>query len=92
MPVKDFSSIYSKYVDTPEKKVYANQIDEQLKASVLLREMREREGYSQRELAKKVGKPQSTIARIENGSMNVTFDTMAEIVNSLGHTLRFEIS
>lgn len=92
MPVKDFSSIYNKYIDTPEKKVYASQIDEQLKASVLLREMREREGYSQRELARKVGKPQSTIARIENGSMNVTFDTIAEIVNSLGYTLRFEIS
>ncbi|MEY8663072.1 helix-turn-helix transcriptional regulator [Ligilactobacillus faecis] len=91
MPVKDFSNIYNKYIDTPEKKVYADQIDEQLKASVLLRELREREGYSQRELAKKVGKPQSTIARIENGSMNVTFDTIAEIVNSLGHTIRFEI-
>lgn len=91
MPVKDFSNIYNKYIDTPEKKVYADQIDEQLKASVLLRELREREGYSQRELAKKVGKTQSTIARIENGSMNVTFDTIAEIVNSLGHTIRFEI-
>lgn len=91
MPVKDFSNIYNKYIDTPEKKVYADQIDEQLKVSVLLRELREREGYSQRELAKKVGKPQSTIARIENGSMNVTFDTIAEIVNSLGHTIRFEI-
>lgn len=36
MPVKNFSSIYNKYIDTPEKKVYANQIDKQLKAPVLL--------------------------------------------------------
>ncbi|MBF0759335.1 hypothetical protein [Ligilactobacillus murinus] len=50
MPIKDFSSIYNKYVDTPGKKFYASQIDEQLKVSVLLREMRERE------LAKKEGK------------------------------------
>ena len=59
---KDFSNIYNKYVDTPKKKVYAEQIDVQLKASALLREMSEREGYSQHELVKKVGKPQSTIS------------------------------
>lgn len=76
MPIKDFSSIYNKYVDTPEKKFYASQIDEQLKVSVLLREMRERE------LAKKEGKPWSTIACIENDSMNVMFDIIAEITNS----------
>lgn len=50
MPIKDFSSIYNKYVDTPEKKIYSDQIDEQLKISILLQEMCERE------LAKKVGK------------------------------------
>lgn len=73
MPIKDFSSIYNKYVDTPEKKFYASQIDEQLKVSVLLREMRERE------LARKEGKTWSAIAHIENSSMNVTFDTITEV-------------
>ena len=73
MPIKDFSSIYNKYVDTPEKKFYASQIDEQLKVSVLLREMRERE------FAKKEGNTWSAFAHIENSSMNVTFDTITEV-------------
>ncbi|OJG76409.1 hypothetical protein RV10_GL003737 [Enterococcus pallens] len=39
---------------------------------------------TQRELAEKVGKPQSTIARIENGSMNVSFNVLYEIATSVG--------
>jgi transcriptional regulator with XRE-family HTH domain len=53
--------------------------------------LREEEGLSQRELAKKVGKPQSTIARIENGSMNVTFNTLIEIVQALGKKMTISI-
>jgi len=92
MPTKKFDEIYNDYVKTPEQKVLASQYDEQLKAAVILKELREREGYSQRELAEKVGKTQSTIARIESGSINVTFDTLSEIVNSLGHVIKFEIA
>ena len=48
-----------------------------------MRELRKAEGLAQRQLAEKVHKPQSTIARIENGRINVTFKTMKEIANAL---------
>ncbi|MDC9991785.1 helix-turn-helix transcriptional regulator, partial [Shigella flexneri] len=66
------------------------QFEEQLKASVLLSELREREDYTQKELAELAGTSQSTVARIESGTMNVTFDTLAHIVNAMGYKLGYQ--
>jgi predicted transcriptional regulator len=60
---------------------------ERLQVAVALMKLRESEGLTQRQLAEKAGKPQSTIARIENGAMNVTFGTLNEIAASLGKTV-----
>lgn len=46
---------------------------QRLEVAIALTQLRKELGLSQRELAEKVGKPQSTIARIENGSMNPSF-------------------
>ncbi|VDG31693.1 transcriptional regulator [Lactobacillus backii] [Lactiplantibacillus mudanjiangensis] len=43
-----------------------------LEVAVKVCELRDQLGMSQREFADLVGKPQSTIARIENGSMNAS--------------------
>lgn len=92
MPTKSFDSIYNNALkQSTERRIHLEQLDEQMKASVLLSELREREGYTQKELAERVGKTQATIARIESGSMNVTFDTLAEIVNRLGYKIEFNI-
>ncbi|MGO4995528.1 helix-turn-helix transcriptional regulator [Jeotgalibaca porci] len=55
---------------------------ERLEVAVALRSLRAAEGLTQRQLAEKVEKPQSTIARIENGNMNVTFKTMNDIAKA----------
>ena len=55
---------------------------ERLEVAVALRNLRETEGLTQRQLAEKVEKHQSTIARIENGNLNVTFKTMNEIAKA----------
>ena len=48
MSLKDFSNIYNNYVNTPEKKVYAEQIDKQLKTKISKRKTREHKNHSQR--------------------------------------------
>lgn len=58
-----------------------------LKASLMLVKLRKEEGLSQRELAERAGKPQSTIARIENGNMNATIKLLEEIAQSVGREL-----
>ncbi|OJG66191.1 hypothetical protein RV09_GL001040 [Enterococcus moraviensis] len=53
-------------------------------------QLRKELGYTQRELAEKVGKPQSTIARIENGTVNVSFKVLYEIATKVGKELHVE--
>ncbi|OJG74703.1 hypothetical protein RV10_GL004691 [Enterococcus pallens] len=53
-------------------------------------QLRSELGLSQRELAERVGKPQSTIARIENGSMNPSFSVLYEIAAKVGKELHIE--
>lgn len=45
---------------------------------------------SQREFAELVGKPQSTIARIESGSMNVSIRLLNEIALAAGKEVSFQ--
>lgn len=61
-----------------------------LQASVEVMKLRESLGLSQREFAKKVGKPQSTISRIESGNMNVSFELLAEIGAKVGKQLEIK--
>ena len=86
-----FNEIYEKYASDEETKKSLAKEGKRLETAIALMKLREQEGLTQRELAKKVGKPQSTIARIENGSMNVTFDTLADIISSLGKEMTIVI-
>jgi len=52
-----------------------------LRAAMLVVNLRKENGWSQRELAKKLNKTQSTIARIENGDVNPSFGLMDEIAH-----------
>ncbi|MBO1305363.1 helix-turn-helix transcriptional regulator [Enterococcus sp. 669A] len=63
---------------------------QRLSVAVAVAQLREELGVSQRELAERVGKPQSTIARIENGSMNVSFKVLYEIATKVGKEVRIE--
>ena len=63
---------------------------QRLEVAIALTQLRNDLGLSQRELAEKVGKPQSTIARIENGSMNPSFTILYEIANKVGKELHVE--
>ena len=73
--------------DDPELQKYYREESEKLDIAVALVLLREEEGLTQRQLAEKVGKPQSTIARIENGTMNVSFRVLNEIAEALGKKL-----
>lgn len=58
------------------------QVSLNLDAAVLIKEMRSDLGMTQKEFANYVGKPQSTIGRIEAGSMNVTVKLLDSIAAS----------
>lgn len=66
--------------------------NQQLQVAVEVRNLRDKLGMSQREFAKLVGKPQSTIARIESGKMNVSINVLNEIADATNQklTVKFE--
>ena len=61
---------------------------ERLDLAVLVMELRKELNLTQEELAQKTGKPQSTIARIENGNMNPTVRLLTEIGEGVGKHLK----
>ena len=63
---------------------------ERLTIAVALMELREEEGLTQQQLADLANKPQSTIARIENGTINPSFKLLTEIAQSVHKELKIQ--
>lgn len=76
------SFIDKKIKENPKLKKHFEQTDLNLNAAVMIRDMRDDLGMTQKEFAKYVGKPQSTISRIESGSMNVSIGLLNDIANA----------
>ena len=79
--VKEY--IKKRSTESPEFKKQLEIERERLDLAIKLAELRNRSGYTQKELANKIGKPQSTISRIETGEMNPSIELVIEIVNGL---------
>lgn len=71
----------------PKLKEYAEQYGRQLDASVAVTKLRKKEGLSQQDLADKANVSKSTIARIENGTMNPTLKMLDKIGMAVGKHL-----
>lgn len=72
--------------DAEFKRQYEQEKDK-LDVAVAMTALRDELNLTQREMAAKVGKPQSTIARIENGNMNPSIKLLREIAERTGKTL-----
>ena len=74
---------------------FANLVEQEninLEVAVKVRDLHENMGMSQREFASLIGKPQSTIARIENGSMNASTKVLSEIAQATKQRLTIQFS
>ncbi len=70
--------------DDPELEHLIELENERLKIAVMLTELRLDAGITQKELAERINKPQSTISRIETGEMNPSISLIIEIANGIG--------
>ncbi|TGD22829.1 XRE family transcriptional regulator [Companilactobacillus suantsaicola] len=59
-----------------------NEYSKRLDVAVAVRQLRDSLHMTQREFAEVVGKPQSTIGRIETGRFNVSWDVLNDIAQS----------
>ena len=76
----------------PEFAQIVEQENINLEVAVKVRDLRANMGLSQREFANLIGKPQSTIARIENGSMNTSTKILSEIAQATNQRLTIQFS
>lgn len=58
-----------------------------MNAARVLREARRRAGLTQQQLAEKAGIPQSSVARIERGTVVPRVDTLEKLLNECGDAL-----
>lgn len=56
-----------------------------------LKELRERNGLTQKELAEKSGLPRSTISKIESGYQNTSLLKIIQIANALGKEVKVDL-
>ncbi|SEJ89020.1 Helix-turn-helix [Propionispira arboris] len=84
-----------KYIDKKAKtdpEIYDRIVKESsnLDIAIALQNFRQSYGLSQREFANIVAKPQSTIARIENGNMSPSTKTLTEIASKFNKRVKFD--
>ena len=89
VPTVKFDDYLEKRLQDPELRSNFEAESLRLESVVALLKVREDAGLTQRELAKRVDVPQSTIARIERGN-NTSVDTLSKIANALGKKLKVE--
>jgi transcriptional regulator with XRE-family HTH domain len=58
----------------------------------LMREARLRTGLTQAELGRRIGKPQSVIARWERGDSTPSLETLRQVIQGCGLDLHFHLS
>jgi len=78
-----WQDIYEKVISVPPERIF---IAQQIK------NMRIKMGYTQEEMAKKLGVIQQFISKLEAGTENVTIDTLKKIANVFGKRLTIQLN
>lgn len=86
-----FSKYLNKKLQNPEfKKNFLHfQLFDDIADQIL--SLRLKRGYSQSQLAKKVGTTQAVISRIENGSVNSSLSTIQKVAESLDASINVDV-
>jgi len=80
------------FVNTPRKKRLYAEEDQRVSLGDLIRKLREAQGLTQAQLARKVGTTQSAIARIEDANYTgQRLATIAKIAAALGHQVEVNL-
>lgn len=74
-----------------EFRIACEEEDRRLDLQDLIYNLRKQSGLNQTDFAKKVNTSRSTIARIENGTMEPSFSLVSNIVARLGKQLKVEV-
>jgi len=93
IPSKSLNQLVSKYEKNEEFKIAYEERRFYLQIAHMIRDLREKVGFSQAEVAKKAKVSQPMIARLESGDHRriPTIDTIHRILNILGYQLILQV-
>ena len=91
MEFKNFDDLLKESMKDPEFVKGYEKAEKEGQAAMQIYTLRKSLGLSQAELAKRAGRSQSTIARIENGNMNPRLETLEQIAKSVGKEVKVTI-
>ena len=90
--MKDWRQLKQELLKDPEVASDYNKLAPKYAVISQLIAGRQRQGLTQKALAKKAGTAQSAIARLEAGAVNPTIDFLEKITSALGHQLKIQIT
>jgi DNA-binding XRE family transcriptional regulator len=87
-----FDDLHNGYMKDPEYKKAYEDLQPEFKLIKALIIARAKHGLTQRQLAKRIGVPQSSLARFESGRVTPTLPFMKRVASGLGLGVKVTIS
>lgn len=89
--MKDFSEIKKKWLKNPEFKKEYDALEPEFALAEMLIRQRIEKGFTQAQLAKKIGTKQSAISRLESGDYNPTLEVLKKVAHALGSKIEISL-
>lgn len=86
----DFQQYLKEELKDPVFRRHYEEYGKQLEIAYQILQLRKKQGFSQTQLAKKLGTSQGNIARMETGQQNFTTNTLQKIASALQRKLKIE--
>lgn len=90
--MQEWEEVKKELLKNPEVKKEYDRLGPRYKIISDLIGLRIKKGFTQEQLAKKIGTKQSAIARVESGDENLTIDSVQKISEALGAKMKISIS
>lgn len=90
--MEEWSKVKKEWLKDPEVKKEYDRLGPRYKLISDLIALRNKNGWTQTDVARKLGTKQSAIARIESGDENLTIDSVQKITRVLGGKIKISIS
>ena len=89
--MKDFSEIKKKWLKNPELKKEYDALEPEFALAEMLIRQRIEKGFTQAQLARKIGTKQSAISRLESGDHNPTLEILKKVAHALGSKVEISL-
>ncbi len=88
----DFNDYKKQALKNPKLKAEYDKLQPEFELINALIEVRKKKGYTQTQLAQKIGTKQSVISRLEIGRANPTLEFLKKLASALNSTLEIRIT